>query len=213
MGRRRDIDGRQLLLDAALRLFATQGAEGVSIRAVNREAGLGPASVHYHFGTKEALLEAVLSVHSDTVNDQLRVRAREIARGDGPTTPRDLVLMLAQPHLDLMLREGRPGHDWVRLVSLQLQSHPSRILDRSSTKLTRAAAARVFPCAAADDVARAMRMCFTLLVTHLAHAGPPRRRSTTSADLELLFDFLSAGLEATLGSRSDDSRRDRHRSA
>ena len=49
-------DGKQLLLSAALKLFATHGIDAVSIRAVNREAGLGPASVHYHFGTKEALV-------------------------------------------------------------------------------------------------------------------------------------------------------------
>jgi AcrR family transcriptional regulator len=68
MGRRPEIDGRELLLDAALRLFAEQGPEGVSIRAVNREAGLGPASVHYHFGTKEALLDAALHRYGDMVS-------------------------------------------------------------------------------------------------------------------------------------------------
>ena len=69
MGVRPGIDGRELLLAAALKLFAQHGIDGVSIRAVNREAGLGPASVHYHFGTKDALLDAVLHVYGDTVID------------------------------------------------------------------------------------------------------------------------------------------------
>src|SRR5690349_14152218 len=51
---------RRLLVDAASKLFASNGVEGVSIRAVNAEAGVGPASVHYHFGSKDALLDAVL---------------------------------------------------------------------------------------------------------------------------------------------------------
>ena len=38
VGRRPDIDGRELILEAALRLFAEKGVEEVSIRAVNREA-------------------------------------------------------------------------------------------------------------------------------------------------------------------------------
>jgi AcrR family transcriptional regulator len=216
MGRRRDIDGRQLLLDAALRLFATQGVEGVSIRAVNREAGLGPASVHYHFGTKEALLDAVLSVHGDIVEKQFKDRAQEIARGEAPTTPHDLVLMLAQPYLDVMASDRRAGHDWVRLVSQQLQTHPGSILDSSFTKLARGAVARVFPEANANDVARAMRMCLTLLVTQLAQMGRPSRPSAASVDLDLLLDFLSGGLEATLGSQpgaasGSESRRGRRR--
>ena len=202
MGRRRDIDGHQLLLDAALRLFATQGVEGVSIRAVNREAGLGPASVHYHFGTKEALLDAVLSVHGDSVEEWLKGRAQTIARGEGPTTPRDLVLMLAQPFLDVMAGEGRSGHDWVRLVSQQLRTHPGRVLNRSFTKFVKVSAARVFPAADANDVARAMRMCFTLLLTQLAETSRPGRASAASLDLDILLDFLSGGLEATLGSSS-----------
>src|SRR5436190_15716161 len=100
MGRRPDIDGRELLLDAALKLFAEQGIEGVSIRAVNREAGLGPASVHYHFGTKDALLDAVLHRYGDVVMDRIKVRAQELAEPGARTNARDLVVMLAQPYLD-----------------------------------------------------------------------------------------------------------------
>lgn len=32
----------------------------MSIRAINAEAGLGAASAHYHFGSKDAILDAVL---------------------------------------------------------------------------------------------------------------------------------------------------------
>ena len=82
MGRRRDIDGRQLILAAALKLFAAQGVDAVSIRAVNREAGLGPASVHYHFGTKDVLVDAVLRVYGDTVISAVKARAAESARSE-----------------------------------------------------------------------------------------------------------------------------------
>ena len=92
------------------KLFAEQGVEGVSIRAVNREAGLGPASVHYHFGTKDALVDAVLHVYGDAVIEGIkRARAGDrcsrVARSDA----RDLVTMLAEPYLDLMATRHEDG--------------------------------------------------------------------------------------------------------
>ncbi|MBC7633889.1 TetR/AcrR family transcriptional regulator [Aeromicrobium sp.] len=168
MGRRSDIDGRELLLEAALRLFATHEMDAVSIRAINREAGLGPASVHYHFGTKDALVDAVLNTYGDSVIGAVQARAREIARSQEPTDARDLVLMLAQPYVDLLATHTEAGHFWVRLVSQLVQSDPTLILDLPSAKLTWRAAARVYPDASPASVERAMRLCFTLLVTQLA---------------------------------------------
>ncbi|MET8472730.1 TetR/AcrR family transcriptional regulator [Streptomyces sp. NPDC006422] len=51
---------RAALLDAAERLFLAKGYEQVSVRAVNAAAGMNPAAVHYHFGTKEDLVAALL---------------------------------------------------------------------------------------------------------------------------------------------------------
>ncbi|MFE2375332.1 helix-turn-helix domain-containing protein [Streptomyces sp. NPDC059398] len=51
---------RARLLDAAERLFLEHGYERVSARAVNAAAGMNPAAVHYHFGSKEGLVVALL---------------------------------------------------------------------------------------------------------------------------------------------------------
>lgn len=48
------------LLDATERLVGEQGVEAVSLRAVNAAAGANVAAVHYHFGSKEGLVAAVL---------------------------------------------------------------------------------------------------------------------------------------------------------
>src|SRR3954467_15780187 len=124
MGRRPGIDGRELILTAALKLFSQEGIDGVSIRAVNREAGLGPASVHYHFGTKEALLDAVLHRYGDIVVGRIKDRARELAVADGAHSARDLVIMLAKPYLDLVASQGDDGRAWVKLVGQLLQHDP-----------------------------------------------------------------------------------------
>jgi len=198
VGRRPDIDGRELLLEAALRLFAEQGVEGVSIRAVNREAGLGPASVHYHFGTKEALVEAVLHRYGDVVIDRTKQRAREISATDGTWEARDLVTMLAEPYIDLVATRDEQGRSWVRFVSQLLQQDPDRLLDRPSVRLIWGAAHRVYPDADPRDVQRAMRMCLILLVTQLSSTPPGGRGGL---DIDLLIDFLSAGLDAALSRR------------
>ena len=48
---------RVKLLDAAERLFAQTGIGGTSLRAITSEANTNLASIHYHFGGKEALLQ------------------------------------------------------------------------------------------------------------------------------------------------------------
>ena len=208
MGRRPDIDGRELLLEAALRLFAEHGIEGVSIRAVNRAAGLGPASVHYHFGTKEALVDAVLHVYGDSVMKGVKQRAQQLVAGEEPVDARDLVLMLAEPYLDLIATHTDDGRAWVKLMSQLLQQEPERILDRPSARMTWNAASHAYPDASTSDVQRAMRMCLTLLVTQLAQSGRATRKGARGAlDVDLLVDFLSAGLHTVLSGGASSQRR------
>jgi TetR/AcrR family transcriptional regulator len=51
---------RALILAAAEEVFATQGYRGATTAAIAKKAGLPKANVHYYFGTKEALYQAVL---------------------------------------------------------------------------------------------------------------------------------------------------------
>jgi AcrR family transcriptional regulator len=57
---RRRPPARQLLLTAAARIFARDGLEGATTRAISREAGVNEVTLFRHFGTKEHLLEAVV---------------------------------------------------------------------------------------------------------------------------------------------------------
>ncbi len=51
---------REALLEAANRLFARHGAGEVSLRRLAAEAGVTPAMVHYYFGGKQGLYDAML---------------------------------------------------------------------------------------------------------------------------------------------------------
>jgi AcrR family transcriptional regulator len=49
------------VLGAALELFADQGFDRTTVRAVARRAGVDPALIYHYFGSKDGLLEAALS--------------------------------------------------------------------------------------------------------------------------------------------------------
>ncbi|WP_020172390.1 TetR/AcrR family transcriptional regulator [Gordonia polyisoprenivorans] len=53
-------EGRNALLDAAVRVVADGGLRRLTYRAVAREAGVGHTLVSHHFGTMDALIEAAV---------------------------------------------------------------------------------------------------------------------------------------------------------
>ncbi|MEN8181657.1 MAG: TetR/AcrR family transcriptional regulator [Myxococcota bacterium] len=78
---------RERILDAAERLFAEQGISGTPLRALTAEAGVNLAAVHYHFGSKERLLDAVVERRARPVNEQ-RLRELEVLEeGAGTRAP------------------------------------------------------------------------------------------------------------------------------
>lgn len=54
------LDTKTKVLDAAEHLFAQNGFHATSLRAITSRAGVNLASVNYHFGSKEALLDSVI---------------------------------------------------------------------------------------------------------------------------------------------------------
>ena len=61
---------KERILDTAERLFAAQGYAATSLRGIIAEAGVNLAAVHYHFHSKEALLEAVILRRSVPANHE-----------------------------------------------------------------------------------------------------------------------------------------------
>ncbi len=47
-------------MDAAIKVFSSQGFSDASIHAIAREAGVAPTAVYYHFTGKPDLFEAAL---------------------------------------------------------------------------------------------------------------------------------------------------------
>lgn len=74
------------ILDAAEKLFVDNGFSGTSLRAIIKEAGVNTAAVHYHFRSKEGLIEAVFARRKEPINtERLQLLDDHEARyPDGP---------------------------------------------------------------------------------------------------------------------------------
>src|SRR5260221_7638588 len=59
---------RTRILNAAEELFMQHGFEGTSMRLLTTKAGVNLAAVNYHFGSKDALIEAVVQPRLDPLN-------------------------------------------------------------------------------------------------------------------------------------------------
>ncbi|MEO0325257.1 MAG: TetR/AcrR family transcriptional regulator [Myxococcota bacterium] len=55
------------IVDAAMRVLARQGYARTSLLDIAREAGMSKGALHYHFPTKEALIQVVLEAACDRV--------------------------------------------------------------------------------------------------------------------------------------------------
>ena len=65
-----ETDTRTRILDAAESLFVSHGLDATTLRMITAEAQANLAAVNYHFGSKEALVEAVFRRRLTWLNEQ-----------------------------------------------------------------------------------------------------------------------------------------------
>lgn len=92
-----DASPSQRLLEAAERLFAEQGIDGVSLAELTRAAGLGnTGAVHHYFGGRDELVEAIVDQHRADL-DARRDELLDEAEALGDTSLALLVRVLVEP--------------------------------------------------------------------------------------------------------------------
>ena len=122
-------DTKTLILDAAEVLFVEKGFEGASLRAVIAKADVNIAAVHYHFGSKEALIQAVLARRLDPINQERleRLSALRANADENGLQLEDVLRALFEPALQIA-GSGTPGsNDIARLIG-RIFSEPSHAL-------------------------------------------------------------------------------------
>src|ERR1017187_2380576 len=77
-------DTRLRILDTAERLFGEEGYKAVSLRRITAAAGVNLASIHYHFGSKEELLDELVMRRAVPVNEERMDSLRRLKEAAGP---------------------------------------------------------------------------------------------------------------------------------
>jgi AcrR family transcriptional regulator len=81
------IDKKQKILDTAERMIAEQGYAATSLRHIIAKAGVNLAAIHYHFGSKEELLDEIILRKADPVNQERLLRLDKIEQQAGAGPP------------------------------------------------------------------------------------------------------------------------------
>ncbi len=106
-----DVDRRAQILDIATDLFGRQGISATTMASIAREAQITPALMHYYFGSRDKLLNALVS-------ERLRPVVAEVGMKvvDAGDDMRDLVRSFVRAMIDAV--DSRPWFPplWVREV-------------------------------------------------------------------------------------------------
>jgi len=128
------------MLEVAERMFAEQGIEAVSLRAVGQEAGQrNNSAAQYHFGSRQGLVEAIIETRSRPIEQR---RAELVEDLGGDPSVRDLVALFVRPLAETLTHADRSGH-YLRFLArvvehsgvadgLRIAVHPSglRVMNR-----------------------------------------------------------------------------------
>ncbi|NYT66841.1 helix-turn-helix transcriptional regulator [Alcaligenaceae bacterium] len=120
------VDGEETrgrLKSEAQRLFALHGLDGVSIKDILAAAEVrNRASVHYYFGSKEALLEELLVEGAQKIDAARQIMVNDIETAGNSKDVRAVLGALVKPVLEFsQSEEGR--HTYMRFVANMQLNH------------------------------------------------------------------------------------------
>ncbi|ENO89689.1 TetR/AcrR family transcriptional regulator [Thauera linaloolentis] len=204
---------RDRILDEAERLFVEYGFEGTSMRMITGAANANLAAVNYHFGSKDALIQAVFRRRLTALNetrlaalDQLEAEA-----GGGLIKPSRIVEAFFGTALELAADMAHGGNTFMRLLSRTynepnafvrqfLAEEYAEVMDRFLGALFRA-----LPGVPRHEIMwrfhymlGAMSFAIAGIESVYAMAGMSREAEDPSRLLPRLMSFLLGGLRAPL---------------
>jgi len=174
-------DQRAVALDAALACFVRQGIAATSLRDIAHEAGVTPALLHYYFGDRQQLLDAVVAER--VMPAFLSVRERLAQAGDGVA---DIVAAFVCGVTDAIARHPWWPQLWVREVLCEGGALRDLLVQRIAPDIARLLAGRFAAAQAAGRLNADLdpRLLLPTLVglTMFPAAGAPIWRQVFDAD-------------------------------
>jgi TetR/AcrR family transcriptional regulator, regulator of cefoperazone and chloramphenicol sensitivity len=112
---------REKILNAAGEVFADEGFEGATIRAITERAGVNVAAVNYHFRDKAELYNQVV------VKACSALAALNDAMADAADSPEDRLRSIIHHFVRYLLDPTRP--DWMRRLKAREMAEPTAAMD------------------------------------------------------------------------------------
>ncbi|WP_280495842.1 TetR/AcrR family transcriptional regulator [Nocardia asiatica] len=180
---------RDRLLTAAERLLLDGRYDAVSVRGICAEAGANPAAVHYHFGSKDALVAALLEERLGPVWE-----SRLSAVADGHSSIAEVVDAVIEPFVAL-------SADPVGRLHLRLLAQ--FVLGRHVTEWRQPwflidSWVRLLPGVSERESRRRWMLAFDLVIMRF---GSAEQREMSQEAVATLRDFVVAGLTAPTGEK------------
>src|ERR1700675_4902677 len=95
-------DTKSQIKAAAQLLFARHGVDAVTVQQIVTAAGQrNNAALHYHFGSKEELIRQLVVDGAAVLDERRRGMLQEIEARGGPSTIREVLLILVMPVIEL----------------------------------------------------------------------------------------------------------------
>ncbi|MCB2107894.1 MAG: TetR family transcriptional regulator [Rhodobacteraceae bacterium] len=119
MAKAKKKSSRDRILDAAEKLFAQHGFDGVTMRQIMRAAGADVALAYYHFKSKRDLFDAVMLRRVELLNE-IRLEALEDLERrhkDNPPTVEEIISAFVNPLLELLAREQGKWRHYYALIA------------------------------------------------------------------------------------------------
>jgi AcrR family transcriptional regulator len=203
---------RTRILDAAEELFMHHGFGGTSMRLLTGKAGVNLAAVNYHFGSKDALIEAVFRRRLDPMNTA-RIGALDALEVTGRTLTPEAIIRAFIGETLRMLEDARSGgRNFIRLLG-RSYTEPSKAirvligqLYAPAMERYKAAFERALPQMPREELVWRMHFMFGTLSYTLAATDAvqliagckPEDRHDARLLEDRLTAFLAAGLTAPL---------------
>ena len=199
---------RTRILDAAEELFMQHGFEGTSMRQLTARAAVNLAAVNYHFGSKDALVEAVFRRRLDPMNAE-RIAALDRLED---LSPESIIRAFVRPSLRLVEDAKGGGRTFTRLLG-RTYTEPSKTLRAligqmyaPTMERYKAALERALPQMPKEELVWRMHFMFGTLAYTLAATDTVQLIAGCKAEdrydarllEERLAAFLLAGLLAPL---------------
>lgn len=108
-------DRRETLLRTAEALFASKGIDAVSLNEINKAAGQkNTSAMHYYFGSKEKLLDAILYEEFDVIVAQMN-KSLDKLEAKQYFTGRELIAAVMTPFINML--ENERGHNYLNILA------------------------------------------------------------------------------------------------